>query len=162
MRFKLLVEGLIFFVFLTLSIVLYKNGYFITGNLYVKGLTIDSKKQLSQLKNYLVDDRKRIVWWKLKFSNDINVENNKILYGTTISTGDVVTGCAENRFVLNGFVKIVEVFINSDLWTLEKQKNSNIVFVKCSLLSYDEDYQKSIIDYFVDQFNGDQYILKIR
>lgn len=162
MRFRFFVLGLVVLLMVVLAFVVYKRGYFVTGNLYTKDLTIGSREQLSQLKNFLVDDKKRIVWWKLKYLDKIEVEKNKLVYGSTVPSGDVVIGCGQNRTTLGGFIKIVEVLINPNLWTVEGQKKYNILFVRCSVLSYDKDYQNNVIDNFVNLFNQDQFILNKR
>lgn len=162
LRFRFFVLGLVVFIVVVLGIFLYKRGYFITGNLYTKNISLSSRKLVSTLRRYLIEDKNRIVWWKLEFLNKIEVGQNKLMYGSTAPDADVVIGCAQNRVVLGGLVKIVEVFINPNLWTVEGQKKYNILFVRCSVLSYDKDYQDNVIGNFVSLFNQGQFILKKR
>ena len=151
--------GLVVFVMVVMGVVIYKRGYFFTG-LYKGDIGIGSKKQLSMLRSYLVDDKNKIVWWKFKYLDKIEVEKNKLVYGSTVPSGDVVIGCGQNRITNGGFIKIVEVLINPSLWNVEGQKKYNILFIRCSVLSYDEDYQNSVIDNFINLFNQDQFVLE--
>ncbi len=164
MRFRFFVLGLIIFVVVILSMVLYRRvykvGYFFTGNLHTKDVVLDSRQLVSLLKRYLTDDKDRIIWWRLKFSNKI--ERSDLEYWRPTSSGNVIAGCAKNKFVLGGLVNRIDFFINPSLWSEEEQKNLNIVFVKCSMLSYGNDYQNNIINEFVDIFNQEQFILKKR
>lgn len=160
MRFRFVILTMLIIILIVLGITVYRRGYFITDNFFTKGISLNSRNLVSMLRERLIDDNNRIVWWKLKFSDKIEIKKNNLQLWKAAPGGNVVIGCAKNEIILGGHVKKVEILINPNLWKVDIQNNLNIVFVKCSLLSYEENYQNSVAYDFVDLFNKNQFILK--
>lgn len=164
MRFRRLVLWLIFFVLITLSVMVcirvYKVGYFITGNSITKDIRPDSGELISQFRKYLIDDKNKIIWWRLKFSNKIL--NNNLKYWIVTPDGNIIAGCGRDEFFFGGSIRKITFLINSDLISNQKQIDLNQVFIICSMISYDDKYIDSVIDIYKNMFNENQFILEKR
>lgn len=164
MRFRLYAVGLLFFVIVivgvTLGIGVGRRGYFISGNLFTKDIVIGSEESIGLFKRYLTEDRDKIIWWRIRYSNKI-IRNNLVLWNPT-SDGGVFAGCTKDKILFGGFIREIEIWINSDLLDIIKESDLNRIFIRCSMIPYNDDYKSRVVSNFVDLFSQGKFILKKR
>ena len=87
---RLYTLGLLFFVIViigvTLGIKINRCGYFISGNLFTRDIVIDLEESIGLFKKYLTEDRDKIIWWRIRYSNKI--KQNNLVYWNPASDGD--------------------------------------------------------------------------
>ena len=164
MRFRLYTVGLLFFVIVIIGVTLYikinRLGYFISGNLFTKDIVIGSEESIGYFKKYLTEDKDKIIWWRIRYSNKI--KQNNLVYWNPTSDGDVIAGCTKDKILFGGFIRKIEIWINSDLLEIEKESDLNRIFIKCSMIPYNNDYRSSVVSNFKDLFSQGKFILKKR
>lgn len=164
MRFRLYAVGLLFLVIaiigVTLGIGVGRRGYFISGNLFTRDIVIGSEESIGLFKKYLTEDRDKIIWWRIRYSNKI--KKNDLVYWNPTFDGNVVAGCTKDKILFGGFIREIEIWINSDLLDIKKESDLNRIFIKCSMIPYNNDYRSSVVSNFVDLFSQGKFILKKR
>ena len=87
---RLYTLGLLFFVIViigvTIGIKINRRGYFISGNLFTRDIVIDLEESIGLFKKYLIEDRDKIIWWRIRYSNKI--KQNNLVYWNPASDGD--------------------------------------------------------------------------
>lgn len=164
MRFRLYAVGLLFLLIVivgvTLGIGVGRRGYFISGNLFTRDIVIGSGESIGLFKRYLTEDRDKIIWWRIRYSNKI-IRNNLVLWNPT-SDGGIFAGCTKDKILFGGFIREIEIWINSDLLDIIKESDLNRIFIKCSMIPYNDDYKSRVVSNFVDLFSQGKFILKKR
>ncbi|MDD3998876.1 MAG: hypothetical protein PHR98_02085 [Candidatus Shapirobacteria bacterium] len=151
---------MIVIVGVTLGIGVGRRGYFISGNLFTKDIVIGSEESIGLFKRYLTEDRDKIIWWRIRYSNKI-IRNNLVLWNPT-SDGGVFAGCTKDKILFGGFIREIEIWINSDLLDIIKESDLNRIFIRCSMIPYNDDYKSRVVSNFVDLFSQGKFILKKR